>query len=600
MTTPFTPLTKTDLVDALSNYFTNSTYSTVSSTGVKQYGEISTWDVSNITDMANLFSNTSFNQDITSWDVSNVTSFYYMFWNATSFNQPIGSWNVSKVTTMTFMFCGAGVFNQDISGWDVSSVTNMNSMFWGADSFNQNIRYWNTSNVTNFGMMFAYADAMEATYTGTPGFGSTPTQEFFNMSFTFNLNDLRNIFKTRSSSDPKLPYNTGFLSNGQDLTELYYPYTANNYASNTNYLVNSTDLSTLFQDINQSLYGPFNKSTNLSSTNIIANGFTAYILENTGGLGSTATCNINFSSSISSINVLVVGGGGGGACGNYWDCAGGGGGGSGIVYHENLSINPGDTFDIVVGAGGSGKKTSNAGQGNSAGSPGAHSSFTSSDGSSVQFYTMDTIYSGTSTRGNQGLGIGANYFGGGLGGSAFNNLSNSGGGGGGGGGASMLYPTNINNTPSYAPSHSGAYGYLNTIGTNSSSSTAKSTNGNVAYANNNYGGNGGSSYFDSGIRLPFTDGYCYCGNGGGGGCSEEKYSTSTKAGGKAGSQTGGAGGDNNSDWSSTNGQDATSGLSSGNYYYGNGGGGGSCNWAAGNTGGSGSNGVVMVWFQTSS
>ena len=58
-----------------------------------------------------------------------------------SFNQNISSWDVSNVTNMQQMFTGALTFNQDISSWDVSSVTNMEQMFWMANSFNQDIRF---------------------------------------------------------------------------------------------------------------------------------------------------------------------------------------------------------------------------------------------------------------------------------------------------------------------------------------------------------------------------------------------------------------------------------------------------------------------------
>ena len=59
---------------------------------------------------------------ISSWDVSNVTNMNGMFESATSFNQDISSWDVSNVTNMGGMF-GNSSFNQDISSWDVSNVT---------------------------------------------------------------------------------------------------------------------------------------------------------------------------------------------------------------------------------------------------------------------------------------------------------------------------------------------------------------------------------------------------------------------------------------------------------------------------------------------
>ena len=88
-----------------------------------------------------------FNQDISNWDVSNVTNMSEMFLNADEFNQDISSWDVSKVTDMRAMFYrkgsffsdifGRSAFNADISSWNVSSVRNMASMFYGSNSFNQ-------------------------------------------------------------------------------------------------------------------------------------------------------------------------------------------------------------------------------------------------------------------------------------------------------------------------------------------------------------------------------------------------------------------------------------------------------------------------------
>ena len=101
--------------------------------------DVSTCDVSHLTNLAGAFSNTSsFNQDISSWDVSNVTNFSLMFRSARAFNQDISSWDVSSATNMNSMF-RYSVFNQDISSWNVYNVTDMGSMFRENIIFNQGI-----------------------------------------------------------------------------------------------------------------------------------------------------------------------------------------------------------------------------------------------------------------------------------------------------------------------------------------------------------------------------------------------------------------------------------------------------------------------------
>ena len=98
-------------------------------------GDISQWDVSNVTVMSNMFDVAqSFNGDISSWNISNVEYMRGMFWNAHSFNQDISNWNVSNVRDMFKMFLNAQSFDQDISNWDVSNVTNMEEMFNGTNS----------------------------------------------------------------------------------------------------------------------------------------------------------------------------------------------------------------------------------------------------------------------------------------------------------------------------------------------------------------------------------------------------------------------------------------------------------------------------------
>ena len=53
--------------------------------------------------------------EISNWDVSNVTNMNGMFCEAKFFNQPLNNWNVSKVTDMEGVFGGATSFNQPLN-----------------------------------------------------------------------------------------------------------------------------------------------------------------------------------------------------------------------------------------------------------------------------------------------------------------------------------------------------------------------------------------------------------------------------------------------------------------------------------------------------
>jgi surface protein len=183
---------------------------------------IGNWDVSNVTSMIAMLSNTAFNQNISSWNTSSVTSFYQMFFTNQSFNQTVDTWNVSSaqdmsgmfynatsflqplanwerstvgntstlgnVLNMSNMFRGSTPFNQDISNWNVSKVTNMFTMFTSNALFNQPLNSWNVGAVTNMGSMFEANTAFNQPLNSWNTSSVTNMANMFNNNTAFNQN----------------------------------------------------------------------------------------------------------------------------------------------------------------------------------------------------------------------------------------------------------------------------------------------------------------------------------------------------------------------------------------------------------------------------
>ena len=121
-------------------------------------GDISNWDISNVTNMNWMFYESEFNGDISNWNVSNVTNMSRLF-SRSKFNKDISNWNISNVTNMSWMF-SESKFNKDISNWNISNVTNMNSMF-SKSKFNKDISNWDISNVENINYIFYNSNILE-------------------------------------------------------------------------------------------------------------------------------------------------------------------------------------------------------------------------------------------------------------------------------------------------------------------------------------------------------------------------------------------------------------------------------------------------------
>ncbi len=127
--------------------------------GIDDIPNINDWDVSNVTDMGNLFEQvTDFNQPLDNWDVSNVVNMSFMFDGATSFNQPLDSWDVSKVEDISHMFRDATSFDQSLGAWELESLMGAIATFFRSGMSCENFSYtlygWAINPITNEEVVF--------------------------------------------------------------------------------------------------------------------------------------------------------------------------------------------------------------------------------------------------------------------------------------------------------------------------------------------------------------------------------------------------------------------------------------------------------------
>ena len=154
---------------------------------INTYGNISTWDTSNVTVMRGLFmGRKNFNENISNWDTQNVKLMDLMFYEAETFNQDISRWDTSKVTNMRNMFYGAKSFNQDLF-WNTMNVTDMSGMFGNAFTFNGDITLWNTSKVTSMAFMFYNAKSFNRDISIWDTGNVTNMKYMFNGASSFNV-----------------------------------------------------------------------------------------------------------------------------------------------------------------------------------------------------------------------------------------------------------------------------------------------------------------------------------------------------------------------------------------------------------------------------
>ena len=130
---------------------------------------LTNWDTSSVTDMGVMFNNCSQLTDLTpleNWQTGKVTSTRYMFYGCNQLTDLAGleNWQTGKVTGMRYMFykCGKLTNLTSIANWNTRNVTNMMSMFNGCSSLTNltSLANWDTANVTNMTDMFEYCSKL--------------------------------------------------------------------------------------------------------------------------------------------------------------------------------------------------------------------------------------------------------------------------------------------------------------------------------------------------------------------------------------------------------------------------------------------------------
>ena len=232
---------------------------------------------------------------------------------------------------------------------------------------------------------------------------------------------------------------------------------------------------------------------------------------------------------VTSVSILAIGGGGGGSTSTLSSngVAGGGGGGGALSYRNNLSVTPGDTYNVYVGYGGDGGTSS-----------GNNNAFAGGETNVLAPNTSYVIraqggakgsYNVTSGSGSHALGGTAyNYNTGGGNGGAGGNGSNGNGGGGGGGAGGYSGTGGQGGRYNVSPTAGSGGGGGGGGAVNSYTSTVTSRGGGTAIFGE--GANGAASSGNNSQGNSTTQGYrgsesaattIKSGEYGGGGCGAE-------------------------------------------------------------------------------
>ena len=120
----------------------------------EKHGPMCLWDVSQISDFSGACTQ-KLSTDLF-WDTSAATSMSGMFKGNTEFRGDVSTWDVSGVLTMDEMFAGSGIVD-GVGSWDVGELQSARRMFAGALHVSPTLRLsrWNVGKCTDLSSMFA-------------------------------------------------------------------------------------------------------------------------------------------------------------------------------------------------------------------------------------------------------------------------------------------------------------------------------------------------------------------------------------------------------------------------------------------------------------
>ena len=229
---------------------------------IQDYGDISTWDVSEVTDMYRLFYNKLVPVNfIDMWDVSNVVNFKEMFMYAQfEDNVNLNNWNVQKGENFEKMFFRYRTSNliPKIKDWVFNDkVTNMKQMFVASSNINYgNIGLMIIPTVHNNVKYFVHPDNKSYLPLNVY-FNYSENYKYNNSSSILNQNHRKKILNVESfitsekCNNPKPVFKITTTSEG-----------ANEFTVETNYNFFMNDIQIEMEYIGNNFYIPSNNLNN--------------------------------------------------------------------------------------------------------------------------------------------------------------------------------------------------------------------------------------------------------------------------------------------------------------------------------------------------